>query len=55
MRGLVLVVLRFFAGLALRAFASLILLPVLDGRVISAPRVKKGILSGQTVLQEGAD
>ena len=46
MRGLVLVVLRPFAGLALRAFASLVLPPVLDGRAISAPRVKKGILSG---------
>ena len=33
-------------GLALRAFASLVLPPVLDGRAISAPRVKKGILSG---------
>ena len=46
MRGLVLVVLRPFAGLALRAFASLVLPPVLDGRAISAPRVKKSILSG---------
>ena len=55
MRRLVLVVLRPFAGLALRVFASLVLPPVLDGRAISAPRVKKGILSGQTVLQEGAD
>ena len=46
MRRLVLAVLRPFAGLALRAFASLVLPPVLDGRAISAPRVKKGILSG---------
>src|SRR5436190_2342895 len=38
MRRLVLVVLRPFAGLALRAFASLVLLPVLDGRAIAAPR-----------------
>ena len=37
MRGLVLVVLRPFAGFALRAFASLVLPPVLDGRAISAP------------------
>ena len=47
MRGLVLVVLRPFAELALRAFASLVLPPVLDGRVISAPQVKKRILSGR--------
>src|SRR5438874_47507 len=46
MRRLVLVVLRPFAVLALRAFASLVLPPVLDGRVISAPRVKKGYLIG---------
>src|SRR6185436_7864693 len=46
MRGLVLVVLRPFAGLALRAFASLVLPPVLGGRVISAPRIKKSILWG---------
>jgi hypothetical protein len=38
--------LRPFAGLALRAFASLVLPPVLDGRVISAPKVKNSILSG---------
>src|SRR6476659_4637980 len=50
-RGLVL--LRPFAGPALRAFASLVLPPVLDGRLISAPKVKKSILSGETVLQEG--
>jgi hypothetical protein len=55
MRRLVLVVLRPFAALALRAFASLALPPVLDGRAISAPRVKKRILSGQTVILEGAD
>src|SRR3954469_9397389 len=41
MRRLVLVVLRPFAGLALRAFASLVLPPVLDGRAISAPRIKE--------------
>ena len=46
MRGLVLVVLRPYAGLASRAFVSLILPPVLDGRAISVPRVKKSILSG---------
>ena len=46
MRRLVLAVLRPFAGLALRAFAALVLPPVLDGRAISAPRVKKSILSG---------
>jgi hypothetical protein len=46
MRRLILVVLRPFAALALRAFASLVLPPVLDGRVISAPRIKKSILSG---------
>lgn len=45
-RRLLLVVLRPFARLALRAFASLVLPPVLDGRVISAPKVKKSILSG---------
>src|SRR5258708_27664692 len=45
MRRLVLAVLRPFAGLALRAFASLVLPPVLDGRAISVPRVKKTILS----------
>src|SRR6478735_9205208 len=54
-RGLVLVVLRPFAGPALRAFAALVLPPVLDGRAISAPRVKKAILTGYAVLQEGAD
>jgi len=53
MRPLVLVVLRFLIGLALRAFALLLLTPLFDGRVISAPRVKKSILSGKTVLQEG--
>src|SRR6266567_8792792 len=37
MRRLVLVVLRPFAGLALRVFASLVLPPVLDGRVIIRP------------------
>ena len=37
-RGLVLVVLRPFAGLALRAFASLVLPPVLDGRAIICPQ-----------------
>jgi hypothetical protein len=41
-----LVVLRPFAGFALWAFALLALPPVLDGRAISAPKVKKGILSG---------
>ena len=46
MGRLVLVVLRPFAALALRAFASLFLPPILDGRVISAPSVEKGILSG---------
>jgi hypothetical protein len=46
MRRLVLVVLRPFAGLAFRAFASLVLPSVLDGRVIFAPKVKKSILSG---------
>src|SRR3954467_3748203 len=46
MRRLVLVVLRPFAGLALRAFASLVLPPVFDGRVIIRPQVNKGILSG---------
>ena len=42
-------------GLALRVFASLVLPPVLDGRAISAPRDKKCILSGKTVLQEGGE
>ena len=46
MRGLVLVVLRPFAWPAWLAFASLVLPPVLDGRAISVPRVKEGILSG---------
>src|SRR5882757_9026149 len=46
MGRLVLVILRPFAALALRAFAPLVLLPVLDGRVMSAPRVKKGHLIG---------
>src|SRR5215208_2413656 len=55
MRLLVLVLLRPFNGLALRVFAALFLPPVLDGRAISAPRVRKGILSGQTVLLEGPD
>src|SRR6478752_10291552 len=41
MRRLVLVVLRPFAGLALLAFALLVLPPVLDGRAISAPRVRR--------------
>ena len=47
-RRLVLVLLRPF-------FAALFLPPVLDGRAISAPRVKKGILSGQTIILEGPD
>ena len=55
MRGLVLVVLRPFAEPALRAFAALVLPPVLDGRAISAPGVRKGILSGQTIILEGPD
>ena len=55
MRRLVLVVLRPFAEPALRAFAALVLPPVLDGRAISAPRVRKGILSGQTIILEGPD
>src|SRR5438552_6891619 len=54
-RRLVLAVLRPFAGLALRAFASLVLPPVLDGRVIFAPRVKKSILSGPNPTLEGAE
>src|SRR5262245_52420700 len=44
---------RLFAGGALRAFASIGLPPVLDGRVMSAPKVKKSILSGKTGLLEG--
>src|SRR3954469_19821838 len=54
-RSLVLVVLPPFAALALRAFDALVLPPVLDSRAISAPRVEEGILSGQTVIMEGAD
>src|SRR4051794_6358524 len=53
MRCLALVPFRPFAGLALRAFATLVLPPFLDGRVISAPKVKKRILSVETVIQEG--
>src|SRR6476660_7220340 len=45
-RRLVLVVLRPFAGLALRAFGSLVLPPLLDGRVISAPKVQEEHLTG---------
>src|SRR5258707_13290455 len=41
MRRLVLVVLRPFVGLALLAFALLVLPPVLDGRAISVPRVRR--------------
>src|SRR6185436_19175236 len=41
MGRLVLVFLRSFAGLALLAFALLVLPPVLDGRAISAPRVRR--------------
>jgi hypothetical protein len=54
-RRLVLAVLRPFARLALRALASLVLLPVLDDRLISAPGVKTHILSDKTVPQEGGD
>src|SRR6478609_8006940 len=50
---LFLVVLRPFAGPALRAFAALVLPPVLDGRAISVPRVRKSILSDQTIILEG--
>src|SRR5436305_11636029 len=46
MRCLVLLTFRPFAGLALRAFAWPALPPVVDGRAISAPEVKKHILSG---------
>src|SRR5258707_785852 len=45
-RRLVLVVLRPFAGLALRAFASLVLPPVLDGRVIIRSQGQEGHLIG---------
>src|SRR6476646_9838255 len=44
-RGLVLVVLRPFAGLTLRAFASLVVPPALDGLAISAPKARRAILS----------
>src|SRR3954451_21649741 len=42
---------RPFGGLSLRDFRSLVLPPVFDGRAISAPEVKKYILSGETSLQ----
>ena len=45
-RRLVLVVLRPFAGLARLAFALRVLPPVLDGRLMAAPQVKKSILAG---------
>src|SRR3954452_17283161 len=46
MRGLVLFVLRPFSGPALRAFASLVLLPFLDARAITAPKDKEAYLNG---------
>ena len=47
---LVLVVLRPSAGLASRAFAPLVLLPVLDGRAISVPGSGRDIfLMGKTI------
>src|ERR1043165_5373157 len=52
---LVLAALRRFAGLALRPFALPALPPVLDGRLMCAPRVETRILSGKSVLQEGPD
>src|ERR1700722_1349726 len=45
-RRLVLVVFRPCAGLALRAFALLVLPPVLDGRAISVPRGQEEHLIG---------
>src|SRR5882757_7217791 len=45
-RRLVLVVLRPFAGLALRVFASLVLPPVLDGRAIFRPQGQEEHLIG---------
>jgi hypothetical protein len=56
MRRLVLVILRPFAGgLALRAFALLVLPPVFDGRAISAPKGQQAILPGQTFILEGVE
>src|SRR4051794_16713199 len=54
LRGLVLVVLRPFAGLVLRAFASL-LPPALDRRAIFAPKGQQAILSGQSFILEGGE
>ena len=53
MRRLVLVVLRPFAGLALRAFASLFLPPVLDGRAISAPRSRRASYRARPSFRKG--
>src|SRR4051812_8968567 len=53
MRCWVLVVLRPFARLALRGFASLVLPPVFDGRAISAPDVKKASYRVKAVLRKG--
>jgi hypothetical protein len=50
---LVLVGLRPSTRPVLRVFAALFLPPVRDGRAISAPRVRKPILSGQIAILEG--
>ena len=55
MRRLVLPGLRPFGELALRGFVALVLSLVLDARAISAPKVNRAILSGQTFVLEGVE
>ena len=52
---LVLAGVRPFGELALRGFVALVLSLVLDARAISAPKVNRAILSGQTFVLEGVE